>query len=426
MADPSIEKLSTGEWSPERFGRHLRETGAPLVERVSADEVDVTFVDEPPGDSAVTLSVAIGPRIAFNPVGTEFTPVAGTPFRVLTLRMRSDLRFSYVFTRGGPTGTGAGGPVPAGAGGKAPAGAGGPVPAGAGAGGQVPDPFNPPPRFSECSVERFSGASVAVLPDAAPLPWLDRAEARPAPAVDSAVFASELLGNERRIWVSMPPGELAAHSALPFVVHLDGTPEHSAPSVRDALVEAGLVRPCAVVLVDQLGAQRYKELLCDPAFSRMLVEELLPWLRRRYPLSRDPADVALAGESFGGLCAGWTALHHPGAFGNAVLQSPSCGYHPGLGAGTGAGELLRRNPVPTLIADCLAAETAPVRFFHDAGELEGSSTHSRWLDHVLTTKGYDTLYREFAGGHDYAWWRGLFADALLWCFPTGGRDGSPT
>ena len=22
-----------------------------------------------------------------------------------------------------------------------------------------------------------------------------------------------------------------------------------------------------------------------------------------------------------------------------------------------------------------------------------------------------------AGGHDHTWWRGLFADSLLWCFP---------
>lgn len=399
MSDPTVEKLSTGEWSPERFRRHLQEAGTPLVERVCADEVEVTFVDEPGDGSTATLSVVIGPRIGFNPIETEFAPVAGTPFHVLTLRMRSDLRFSYVFTRRGPTGTGEG--------------------------EQVPDPFNPPPRFSECSVERFSGASVAALPDAEPLPWLDRAEARPAPAMDSAVLASELLGNERRIWVSMPPGEFSEDSALPFVIHLDGTPGHSAPGVRDALVEAGLIRPCAVVLVDQLGQRRYQELLCDPAFSRMLVEELLPWLHHRYPLARDPADVALAGESFGGLCAGWTALHHPGAFGNAILQSPSCGYHPDLTWGTGAGELLRRTPVPTLIADCLAAEAAPVRVFHDVGELEGSNTHSRWLDHVLTAKGYDTRYREFAGGHDYAWWRGLLADALLWCFPPNGGDGSP-
>ncbi|MFJ6982052.1 MULTISPECIES: alpha/beta hydrolase-fold protein [unclassified Streptomyces] len=407
-AHPSVEKLATGEWSPARFRRHLRETGTPLVARVRPDEVEVTFVDEPGADTTVTLSVVIGPRIGFNPLAPEFTPVPGTPFRTLTLRMRSDLRFSYVFTRRGPTGDGGPGP------------AGGQVRAGEGE--RVPDPFNPPPRFSECAVERFSGASVAVLPDAEPLPWLDRAEARPAPAMDSAVLASQVLGDERRIRVSMPPGEHADDSALPFVIHLDGTPEHSAPGVRDALVEAGLIRPCAVVLVDQLGQRRDKELLCDPAFSRMLVEELLPWLHHRYPLTRDPADVALAGESFGGLCAGWTALHHPDAFGNAILQSPSCGYHPDLTWGTGAGELLRRTPVPTLIADVLAAPAAPVRVFHDVGELEASNTHSRWLDHALTAQGYDTRYREFAGGHDYAWWRGLFADALLWCFPRKSGD----
>jgi enterochelin esterase-like enzyme len=381
-----VEKLSNGEWSPERFRRHLGEVGAPLVGPVLDGEVEVTFVDEPGDDTAVTLAVVIGPNIGYNPIGTEFTAVPGTPFRFHTLRMRSDLRFAYVFTRGDE---------------------------------RVPDPFNPPPRFAECSVERFSGASVAVLPDATPLPWLDQAEAGPAPAAETAVLASTVLGDERRIWVSMPPGEFPDDSALPFVVHLDGTPEHSAPGVRDALVLAGLIRPCAVVLVDQPGPRRDRELLCDPAFARMLADELLPWLRGRYPLSRDPGDVALAGESFGGLCAGWTALHHPAAFGNAILQSPSCGYHPDLRWRAGAQALLRRTPVPTLIADFLTAEPAPVRIFHDVGELEGSNTHSRWLDHVLTTKGYDTAYREFAGGHDYAWWRGLFADALLWCFPSG-------
>lgn len=371
-------------------------TAGLTIERVSADEVDVTFVDEPGDGDTVTLAVVIGPNIGFNEIEEELAPVAGTRRHALTLRMRSDLRFAYVFRRRGPTGDVE----------------------------QAPDPFNPPPPFSDCAVERFSGASVAVLPDADSLPWLEEAETRPVPDPEPALLRSELLGNERRVWVSMPPGERPAGSALPVVIHLDGTPEHSAPSVRDALVRAGLIRPCILVLVDPLGTQRYSDLLCNPTFSRMLVEELLPWLRARYPISQDPRDVALAGESFGGLCAAWTALHHPTTFGNAILQSPSCGYHPDQRWGTGAGELLRRTPVPTLMADFLAAATAPVRIFHDVGELEGSLALSRWLNHVLTEKGYDTAYREFAGGHDYAWWRGLFADALLWCFPReGGADG---
>ncbi|WP_196073053.1 alpha/beta hydrolase [Nakamurella alba] len=386
---PLLEEVAAGRRGHEEFRQHLRDTGAPMVERTTAGEVAVTFVDEPGSAAVSRLSVAIGPVVGRNTVDVPFTPVAGTPFRALTLRMRSDLRFSYVFTRSGPDGTDT----------------------------HVPDPFNPPPPFSDYPEARFSGSSVATLPDAAALPWLAEAETLTAPTVASAVLRSAILGNERRIWVSMPPGGSPEGTPLPFVVQLDGTPDHSAPAVRDALVRAGRIRPCAVVLVDQLGPLRYQELRCDPQFSRMLVEELLPWLRDRHPLSHDPADVALAGESFGGLCAAWTALHHPAAFGNAVLQSPSCAYHPDTVYGTGAGDLLRRNPVPTLIADVLAAAPAPVRIFHDAGELEGSVTHSRWLHQVLTDRGYDTVHREFAGGHDYAWWRGLFADALQWCFP---------
>ena len=41
MTNPFVEKLSAGEWSAERFRQHLEETGAPLVERVLADEVEL-------------------------------------------------------------------------------------------------------------------------------------------------------------------------------------------------------------------------------------------------------------------------------------------------------------------------------------------------------------------------------------------------
>lgn len=245
---PAVQKLSAGEWDPERFRRHLAKAGVPPVERVGDDEVEVTFIDEPGSDTTTRLSVVIGLIIGRNTIDEEFAAVPGTPFRVLTLRMRSDLRFGYVFTRRGPTGEDE----------------------------QVPDPFNPPPPFSEYSEPRFSGSSVLTLPDAEPLPWLDWAEARPALMPEPSVLVSEILGNERRIWVSMPPGEASNDRPLPLVIQLDGTPEHSAPSVRDALVEAGVIRPCAVVLVDQLGSQRYEELLCSAEFSRMLVEELLP------------------------------------------------------------------------------------------------------------------------------------------------------
>lgn len=102
MTDPCVEKLSTGTWSAEQFRRHLVESGSPLTERVATGEVDVTFVDETADDYTTTrLAVAIGPTIGRTTIDTEFTAVPGTSFRVLTVRMRSDLRFSYVFIRQG-------------------------------------------------------------------------------------------------------------------------------------------------------------------------------------------------------------------------------------------------------------------------------------------------------------------------------------
>jgi enterochelin esterase family protein len=42
---------------------------------------------------------------------------------------------------------------------------------------------------------------------------------------------------------------------------------------------------------------------------------------------------------------------------------------------------------------------------------------NRWLHGLLVDRGYDTVYREFAGAHDAVWWRGTFADALSWALP---------
>jgi enterochelin esterase family protein len=38
---------------------------------------------------------------------------------------------------------------------------------------------------------------------------------------------------------------------------------------------------------------------------------------------------------------------------------------------------------------------------------------NRYMRDVLIAKGYDVTYHEYAGGHDYSWWRGLLADGLI-------------
>src|SRR5690606_1327995 len=141
----------------------------------------------------------------------------------------------------------------------------------------VPDPLNPPPPSLD---QRLTG-SLLVLPDAADLPVDPHGATTAAPHLEEHLFRSEILDNERSVWVSVPPGWSRQGPPAPCVIVFDGTAGHTAPGVRDALVEVGQVRDVVVVLVDQIG-RRDVELTADPDFSRMLAEELVPWLRGQY------------------------------------------------------------------------------------------------------------------------------------------------
>lgn len=57
-----------------------------------------------------------------------------------------------------------------------------------------------------------------------------------------------------------------------------------------------------------------------PAF---LVEEVLPFVEKRYRVSRDAAQRALGGSSYGALAALYAATARPGVFGALLLESPS-------------------------------------------------------------------------------------------------------
>jgi enterochelin esterase family protein len=316
-----------------------------------------------------------------------FAPIDPTPFSVLTLTLPADLRFSYGFL---PEAVEGGRPQLA------------------------DDPYN---RHRDTRDGRLAGP-VAVLPEAEQLafPPLDAAS----PALEEITWDSAILENSRSVWVSLPP-DAPRGEPLPFVVLFDGAERHLAPFVRDQVVGGGKARPHAIVLVDEAG-RREQELPGNPEFSRALVEELLPRVREQFELSTEPDDAVLAGSSFGGLCAGWTALRYPHVFGTAIMQSPSCWYHPTLMESQAPATT---TPVPVLLDAFMTTPAAPIRLWQECGSLEFGPPPARvwqvlgnrWLHGLLVDRGYDTVYREFAGAHDAVWWRGTFADALSWALP---------
>ncbi len=281
--------------------------------------------------------------------------------------------------------------------------------------------------------------SVLVMPDAIPLPWWAERPDVPRGELHAHTFRSAILGNERPVWVHTPAGfDPERAEPYPFVVIFDGEAHHSGPRVLDNLIAAGEIPPMVAILVNQIGI-RSQELTCNPEFSRMLATELVPWARATYHLTSDPALAALNGRSFGGLCSAYTALQHPDAFGNAFMQSGSCWMHPSvLTAYDRATGLIDPGPVgegaqvPSIIAAYQAADRAPIRIYQEVGTVENGPAPARiwqtfgnrWFHDLLALKGYETFYREFVGGHDDAWWRGTFADGMIWIF--GGGSADPT
>jgi enterochelin esterase-like enzyme len=126
----------------------------------------------------------------------------------------------------------------------------------------------------------------------------------------------------------------------------------------------------------------------------------------------------VGGPSLGRLAATVAALRRPDVFGNVLSQSGAFNWRP-TGERDRDWEWLRHEIERTA--------RLPVRFWIDLGRLEkvpGFGAHpdadgptllhaNRRLRDALRAKGYAVHYTEFAGGHDYVWWRGTLADGLL-------------
>lgn len=232
--------------------------------------------------------------------------------------------------------------------------------------------------------------------------------------VEALTVHSKLYGTDRDVWVYLPPGYDARRpGGYALLVTFDGAAYQSAeymgiPSILDSLVDAGATPPFVAVMINSASqAERIAELGNSKRYTRFLGDELMPWVRTHWNVTRDPHYTIITGSSAGGLGAAYAAFERPDLFGHVLSQS---------GAFWRGAEGSNDAPYEWLTDTYAHAPKRDIDFLLDVGSLENRAVlggsgpvfieaNRRFRD-ALRSRGYAVRYTEVAGGvHAMSTWR---------------------
>jgi len=238
-------------------------------------------------------------------------------------------------------------------------------------------------------------------------------EARPG-AIEAMTVTSTALERDERLSVYVPARFRATRSYPLLVVHdgLDYLRFSSLRTVLDNLIHRGEVAPMVVALTQ--SRFRLGEYAGDERHTRFVVDELLPALEARYPLSPGARHRGLMGASFGAVASLSVAVSHPTVFGCLLLQSGSFAFTD-IGAS-------RRGPVFEPVVELVNAyRERPIRcadrVFVSCGVYESLIYENRSLVPLLQKTGMDVRFVEAWDGHNWENWRDRLRQGLSWLFP---------
>ena len=178
----------------------------------------------------------------------------------------------------------------------------------------------------------------------------------------------------------------------------------------DNLIADGSIPPLIAVLIQT--HDRTGEYPRGRRHARYVVNELLPCISGRYPVTDEPSQRVLLGASLGAVASLSTVYRYPGVFGGIVLKSSTVVFdrskladrpHPVFHSTARLVEVLKRAP-----------RMNGVRAFVSTGELEGLASDNRALAGMLEERGMHVRFQSSWDGHHWHNWRDQLRDALTW------------
>lgn len=217
---------------------------------------------------------------------------------------------------------------------------------------------------------------------------------------------SNILNNDRRVWVYTPSGYSNKEKPYKLLVLTDGFDYINYLSIKnvlDNLISDKKIDPIVCVLVSS-NDNRYEELTCNEKFADFITLEILPWINSNYNVDITPQNHIIGGVSLGGLTASYIGYKYSNCFENILSQSGSFWYEK-----------------EWLTEQYKNSEKLPLKFYLCAGLLEDYPYDDEPvmmevinnMRDVLLQKGYDVTYETFNSGHDYLGWGETLASGLI-------------
>jgi len=249
-------------------------------------------------------------------------------------------------------------------------------------------------------------------------------------------FQSRVLGNRRDVLVYLPPGYRRFSSRRYPVLYL-----HDGQNVFDAatsfagvewgvdetaqrLIHRKLIEPLIIVAVANTGEERVDEYAPTPGvielkdqrrkrsrglahiYGQFLIEELKPFIDRKYRTKSEAEFTGLGGSSLGGLATLAMGIFYSEVFTRLIVMSPSIWWDD--------------YAIFRLVG--ILGEKPPLKIWLDTGTDEPGWELARHLRDCLIDKGWrlgiDLSYLEVKGAnHSEGAWAARVEPALRFLFP---------
>jgi len=250
-----------------------------------------------------------------------------------------------------------------------------------------------------------------------------RKEGVPKGIVSKYEWPSKLYNNFREYYVYVP-AQYDSTKPVALMIFQDGhsyvndSGDFRVPVVYDNLIYQKKlpVTICLFVnpghIVKDYPANRFRASnradeydVLDDRYATMLMEEIIPELKKKYNISNDPKMHGIGGLSSGAICAFTAAWEHPEYFHKVLSQ---IGSYTNIRSGNNYPSIIRKH------------KKKDIKIFMQDGSNDLNNEHGDWwlanleMESALKFKGYEFKFEKGSGTHSGKHGGAILPESLIW------------